>query len=125
MDLNEQLSPIDNNGNDIDNYQKQFQEPYQKVEFGKFSQSIVNEIQSLMDPKKNEPFKISRADKPLASRVIKDFRNSFKNSLFTSRVMKKLRELYWNKKKNSEKIQVTDKYNSNMGKWKNIMSQLN
>ena len=78
-----------------------------------------------MDPKKNEPFKISRADKPLASRVIKDFRNNFQNSLFTLRVMKKLRELYWNKKKNSEKIQVTDKYNSNMGKWKNIMSQLN
>ena len=120
MDLNEEYSPI---FNDDRNQYNDFNGP-QLVEIEQFSKPIANEMHNLMDPQWNEHITTWRDSKPLVSRVITDFRNSYENSQFTAHVMSKLRDLYWKKHRAANKIQVIDNFKSNLAKWQKGLAKM-
>ena len=115
LDLNEEISPIYNDNNGF-TFLESFDEPkQQKFEIDRFSQPIANEMRHLMDPRWKQIAQSLIPEKPLRSRIIRDFKKIMTFDKFASKMMKNVQDKQW--RKNKAKIEIVDSVKSNMANW--------
>ena len=120
MDLNEEMSPIFRE--DHGKYNEFGTNQLNSSQIDRFSEPIANEVHNLMNPQWRQKVRQRKEYNYLASKVVKDFRDSYKRKAFASKIMDKLKQMEWRKDRNVAKIQVVDNFKSKMKDWKAIIS---